>query len=168
MDNRLWMHQHFDMIEVLVHPESIVHSMVNFVDGSVIAQLGVPDMRGAIGFAFNYPERLHLPVEHLMLDKVGSLHFVTVDRKKFPALDLAYSAIDRGPLFGAVLNAAKEIALDKFINGDIKFLDMIKLVRRVLDTNEISHLEDHSAKNFDDILEVDLMTRQITQMTKLN
>ena len=155
-------------IEVLVHPESILHSMVNFCDGSIIAQLAVPDMRGAIGFAYNYPRRLPLPVEHLKLEKIGSLNFESVDKKKFPALDIAYNSIERGALFGAIINAAKEIALDKFILGEIKFLDITLLVQKVLESKEIVGLENKNACKFDDILYADLLTRDIARIMKLS
>ena len=85
-------------IEVVVHPESIVHSMVRFNDGSVIAQLGTPDMKGAISYALNHPERLLSPIERLDLTKIGTLNFEEVNLNKFPALDLAYSSLKRGAL----------------------------------------------------------------------
>ena len=155
-------------IEVLVHPESIVHSMVSFKDGSVIAQLGVPDMRGAIGYAFNYPKRLPLPIKQLELDQIGSLHFEAVNRKKFPALDLAYNCIERGHLFGVVLNAAKEVALDKFIAREIKFFEITSLVTKVLESKEVIDFEGRNADKFEDIRSVDLLTRDIARALTFN
>ena len=155
-------------IEVLVHPESIVHSMVSFRDGSVIAQLGVPDMRAAIGYAFNYPYRRPLPVEKLDLTKIKSLSFEKVNNKKFPALDLAFSALNSGDLFGAIMNASKEIALDKFIAGEIGFLEITELVRRVLDTNEIQDLRNKKLENYDDVFVADSVSRKISKNMKLN
>ncbi|MDG2473855.1 MAG: 1-deoxy-D-xylulose-5-phosphate reductoisomerase [Paracoccaceae bacterium] len=157
-----------DDIEVLVHPESILHSMVNFCDGSVIAQLSVPDMQGAIGYALNYPKRCALPIKRLALDQIGSLTFEAVDQEKFPALKLAYLSLQRGALFGAVLNAAKEIALDKFIDGEIKFLDITSLVEAVLDSKEILSLEGKDADTFEDIVQADLLSRDIARTIRLN
>lgn len=157
-----------DNIEVLVHPESIVHSMVQYNDGSVIAQLGTPDMRGAIGYSLNYPDRRMLPIDNLDLAKIGSLNFEEVNHTKFPALQLAYSSVRRGPLFGAVLNAAKEIALDKFISGEIKFLEITALVQAALDSKDISELEGKSADNIDDVTYANSLTRRITNSISLN
>jgi 1-deoxy-D-xylulose-5-phosphate reductoisomerase len=157
-----------DDIEVLVHPESIVHSMVQYKDGSVIAQLGIPDMRGAIGYSLNYPRRRSLPVDNLDLAKIGSLNFAKVDHVKFPALKLAYDSVSRGPLFGAVLNAAKEIALDKFISGEIKFLQITALVQAVLDSNDIVELEGNDAKNLDSVIHADLLARRICEGINLS
>ena len=157
-----------DDIEVLVHPESIVHSMVQYKDGSIIAQLGSPDMRGAIGYSLNHPRRLPLPVDNLDLATIGSLNFAKVDSVKFPALKLAYDSVSRGPLFGAVLNAAKEIALDKFISGEIKFLQMTALVRAVLDSNEIVELEGNDAKDLDSVTYADLLARRICEGINLS
>ena len=152
-----------DNIEVLVHPESIVHSMVSFNDGSVIAHLGVPDMKGAIGYAFNYPDRYPLPIKQLELEQIGTLNFEAVDRGKFPALDLAYNCIKRGPLFGVVLNAAKEVALDKFIAGEIEFLDITSMVQKVLDSTEVKDFEGKSASNLEDIRFADLLARDVAR-----
>ena len=157
-----------DDIEVLVHPESIVHSMVQYKDGSIIAQLGNPDMRGAIGYSLNHPRRRPLPVDSLDLATIGSLNFAKVDHVKFPALKLAYDSVSRGPLFGAVLNAAKEIALDKFISGEIKFLQMTELVQAVLDSNEILELEGNDAKDLDSVIHADFLARRICKGINLS
>ena len=148
-------------IEVLVHPESIVHSLVSFKDGSVIAQLGVPDMKSAIGYALNYPNRRSLPVDTLDLTEIKSLNFEKVDKKKFPALDLAFTVLDNGDLFGAVLNAAKEVALEKFIRGEIKFLEITNLVQRVLEANQIQELRDRKLTAYDDVFFADELSREI-------
>ncbi len=155
-------------IEVLVHPESIVHSMVSFIDGSVIAQLGVPDMRGAIGYALNYPGRQSLPVDALDLAKIRSLNFEKVNEQSFPALHLAYEALSSGDLFGAILNAAKEIALDKFIAGNISFLEITELVRRVLHSNDVQYLRNKPLNGFEDVLSSDNLSRDIAKSIKLN
>lgn len=157
-----------EQIEVIVHPESIVHSMVQYTDGSVIAQLGNPDMKGAIGYSLNYPDRRSLPVKKLDLARVGSLTFEDVDHIRFPALNLAYSAVRRGPLFGTVLNAAKEVALDKFIAGEIQFLEICTLVREAFDSKYILELDGCSADSVDSIMHADFLTRRVTKGIKLN
>jgi 1-deoxy-D-xylulose-5-phosphate reductoisomerase len=122
-----------DAIEVLVHPQSIVHSMVGFRDGSILAQMGPSDMRGAIGYALNWPERRPLPVERLDFAALGRLDFAKADPERFPALRLAAHVLALGGLAGAVFNAAKEAALDAFLAGAIGFLDMAVLVEHVLE-----------------------------------
>ena len=122
-----------DQIAVLLHPQSVVHSLVEFVDGAVLAHLGPSDMREAIGYALNWPERRTLPVERLDLAKLGRLDFAPADEGRFPALRLAGEVLVLGGLAGAVFNAAKEAALDAFIAGRIGFLDMAILVEHVLE-----------------------------------
>lgn len=122
-----------DQVEVVVHPQSVIHSMVGFCDGSIMAQLGPSDMRGAIGFALNWPERAALPVERLDFAALGRLDFAPADPERFPALRLAREAMALGGLAGAVFNAAKEAALDAFLAGRIGFLDMAGLVEHVME-----------------------------------
>lgn len=122
-----------DMIEVLVHRESLIHAMVGFNDGALMAHVGPPDMRHAIGYALHWPERRHLPVERLDLAKIGSLTFEAPDDARYPALGIAKRVMEEGGLSGAVFNAAKERALDGFIAGDIGFLDMSRVVSATLD-----------------------------------
>jgi 1-deoxy-D-xylulose-5-phosphate reductoisomerase len=122
-----------DQIDVLVHPQSIVHSMVEFRDGAILAQLGVSDMRAVIGYALNWPERQPLPVGRLDLASVGRLDFAAADEQRFPALRLARQVLAMGGLSGAVFNAAKEVALDAFLMRAIGFLDMAMLVEHVLE-----------------------------------
>lgn len=119
-------------IEVLVHPESLVHALVGFRDGALMAHVGPPDMRHAIGYALNWPERRTLPVARLDLAQVGCLTFETPDIGRFPALRLAREVMERGGLAGAVFNAAKERALDGFLAGRIGFLQMADTVEEVL------------------------------------
>jgi len=119
-------------IEVLVHPESLVHALVGFRDGALMAHVGPPDMRHAIGYALNWPERRTLPVARLDLAQVGRLTFETPDTGRFPALRLAREVMERGGLAGAVFNAAKERALDGFLAGRIGFLQMADTVEDVL------------------------------------
>ncbi len=121
-----------DRIDAVIHPESLVHALVGFVDGGVIAHLGSPDMRHAIGHALNWPARLPLPVARLDLARIGSLSFAPLDETRWPAIRLAREAMEAGGLAGAVLNGAKERALDAFLAGRIGFLDMARVVGDVL------------------------------------
>ena len=123
-----------EAIEVVVHPQSIVHSMVGFRDGSIMAHLGPSDMRGPIGFALNWPARRRLPLDRLDFATLGRLDFLPSDPVRFPALRLAREVLHMGGLSGAVFNAAKEAALDAFLVRAIGFLDMAVLVEHVLET----------------------------------
>ena len=122
-----------DQIEVVIHPQSIIHSMVGYCDGAVIAQLGAPDMRTAIGYALAYPARPRIDVERLDFASLSRLDFEAPDHERFPALRLARAALQRGGQQGAVLNAAEETALDAFIDSRIGFLDMAEVVEEVMD-----------------------------------
>ncbi|SEO28138.1 1-deoxy-D-xylulose 5-phosphate reductoisomerase [Salinihabitans flavidus] len=121
-----------DQIEVLVHPESLVHALVGFTDGALMAHVGSSDMRHAIGYALHWPERRALPVERLDLARVGQLNFRAPDEARYPALRLAREVMAAGGLTGAVFNAAKERALDGFLDGRIGFLQMAEVVEEVL------------------------------------
>jgi 1-deoxy-D-xylulose-5-phosphate reductoisomerase len=122
-----------DQIEVVVHPESVVHSMVEFVDGSVVAQLSPPDMRLPIQLALTYPDRVAGPCPTLDLARPWSLHFEPPDRETFPALDLGFEVMRRAGTAGAALNAANEAAVARFLSGQIGFLDIPRACRAVLD-----------------------------------
>lgn len=122
-----------DQIEVIVHPQSIVHSMVGYTDGSVLAQLGCPDMRTAIGYALTYPERPKLNVERLDFAKLARLDFEAPDEVRFPALRLARTALERGGVQSAVMNAAEETAFHAFCEGRIGFLNMADIAEQVMD-----------------------------------
>jgi len=125
-----------DRIDVLVHPQSIVHSMVEFVDGSVIAQLGVTDMRLPIQYAFSYPERWDAPVPRLDLARAGRLDFESPDTTRFPCLALAFRAL-RGPEgLSIVLNAANEIAVSAFLEGRLGFTAIADVIRHSMDAYE--------------------------------
>jgi len=119
-------------IEVLVHPESMVHALVGFCDGALMAHVGPPDMRHAIGYALHWPQRQPLPVARLDLAAIGQLSFRAPDLARYPALRLAGEVMQAGGLAGAVFNGAKERALDGFIAGHIGFLEMAVLVEKVL------------------------------------
>ncbi len=122
-----------DQIEVIVHPQSIIHSMVGYTDGSVLAQLGAPDMRTAIGYALTYPNRPILNVERLDFAKLARLDFEAPDEVRFPALRLARNALERGGVQGAVMNAAEEIAFEAFCKGRIGFLAMADVAEAVME-----------------------------------
>ena len=121
-----------DQIEAVVHPESLIHALVGFNDGALMAHLGPPDMRHAIGYALHWPDRDHVPVDRLDLAQIGSLNFRKADADRYPALRLARDVMETGGLSGAAFNAAKEAALDAFIAEEIGFLDMARVVDGVL------------------------------------
>ncbi|WP_066709651.1 1-deoxy-D-xylulose-5-phosphate reductoisomerase [Celeribacter ethanolicus] len=148
-----------DQIEVLVHPGSYVHALVGFRDGALMAHLGAPDMRHAIGYALHWPERRDLPVERLDLAKVGQLRFEAPDEIRFPALRLAREVMATGGLAGTVFNAAKEAALDLFIARKIGFPDMARLVERVLTEMSAGVSLRVNALSLETILEADKEAR---------
>ena len=125
-----------EKIDVVVHPESIIHSMVEYADGSVIAQMGHPDMREAIQFAFSYPERLPLNNKKLNFAELGSLSFSTPDMDKFPALTLAYEALKKGGNMPCIMNAANEAAVAAFLQEKIGFYDITDIVSRCMQSVE--------------------------------
>ena len=122
-----------EQIEVVIHPQSIIHALIGFCDGGLMAHVGPPDMRHAIGYALNWPTRRDLPVEALDLATIGRLDFAAPDPARYPALGLAWQVMAAGGLTGAVFNAAKERALDHFIAGHIGFMAMADLVQSALD-----------------------------------
>src|SRR5690606_37287977 len=119
-------------IEVLHRPESIVHSLVEFADSSVLAQLGLPDMRGPIQYALCYPERKPSPMEPLDLTRIGALHFRPADFARYPCLGMAYEAGRTGGTAPAVFNAANEVAVARFLRGEIPFLAIEDIIEKVL------------------------------------
>ena len=121
-----------DQIETIIHPESLIHALVGFNDGGIMAHVGPHDMRHAIGFALNWPNRAALPVERLDLAAIGSLNFKAPEDARYPALRIAQDVMEEGGLTGAVFTAAKEHALDAFIAGDIGFMDMAPVVAETL------------------------------------
>ncbi|MBX5001905.1 1-deoxy-D-xylulose-5-phosphate reductoisomerase [Rhizobium lentis] len=145
-----------EQIEVIFHPQSIIHSMVGYSDGSVLAQLGAPDMRTAIGYALSYPRRPNLPVERLDFAKLARLDFEAPDEVRFPALRLARLAMTRGGVQGAVLNGAKEMALEAFIEGRLSFLAMAEVTEKVMD--DLAGLP--PAAGMDDVFGADRQARQ--------
>ena len=149
-----------DQIEVLVHPESIVHAIVGFNDGAMMAHMGAPDMRHAIGYALNWPDRRGLPVERLDLARIGTLNFRAPDMRRYPALRLATEVMATGGLAGAAFNAAKERALDGFIDGHIGFMDMAVVVERVLDMLSSDTGLNNVDITLDNVLNMDQIARQ--------
>ena len=122
-----------DKIEVVIHPESIIHSMIEYADGSVIAQMGHPDMREAIQFAFSYPFRLPLNNRKLNFAELGGLSFFAPDAEKFPALGLAYESLEKGGNMACIMNAANEAAVAAFLQDRIGFYDITSVVRECMD-----------------------------------
>jgi 1-deoxy-D-xylulose-5-phosphate reductoisomerase len=130
-------HHLFDMpaerIDILIHPQSIVHSMVEYVDGSIMAQLSTTDMKFPIQYALLFPERVVAPFARLDLAKIRTLDFFPVDIHRFPAVELAYSALRAGGSMPAVLNAANEIAVERFLAGELPFVSIVDIVSKVLE-----------------------------------
>jgi 1-deoxy-D-xylulose-5-phosphate reductoisomerase len=118
-----------DEIDIVVHPQSVVHSMIELVDGSIIAQMGVTDMRHAIQYALTYPDRYPAELPPLDLTTLSKLEFFALDTEKFPCVTLAYEALRRGGTMPAVLNAANEVAVAAFLDERIKFGDIPRLIR---------------------------------------
>jgi 1-deoxy-D-xylulose-5-phosphate reductoisomerase len=143
-----------DRIEVLVHPQSIVHSLVEFVDGSVVAQLGIPDMRVPISYALSYPERLETGLSRLNLAECSNLSFLKPDISRFPALQTAYEACRAGGCLPAVLNAANEVAVAAFLAGKLKFPEIAKVVAETM--ARLDYMED---TDIDTILKADHLAR---------
>ena len=145
-----------DAIQVVVHPQSIIHSLVQYVDGSVLAQLGNPDMRTPIAYALAYPERIEAGAEPLDLLKVATLDFVAPDFIRFPGLALAYQALRAGGTAPAVLNAANEIAVAAFLNKQLSFLAIPRLIENVL-----ADLPVTAVNTLEDVLSADAAARVV-------
>jgi 1-deoxy-D-xylulose-5-phosphate reductoisomerase len=143
-----------ERIDVLIHPQSIIHSMVEFCDGQVIAQLGVPDMRGPIGYALSYPERLPDVMPRLDLARIGSLTFQDADREAFPCLGLAYQALRGADDAPAVLNGANEVSVAAFLDERIGFTDIADINRRTMETES-----GRSLSTLEDVMDADARAR---------
>lgn len=150
----------YDSIEVLVHPQSVVHSMVEFKDGSWLAHMGVPDMRIPIQYALTYPERAATPANRLDLTALQGLHFEKPDISRFPALELAYEAGREGGTMPAVLNAANEVAVQYFLNGQLKFTGIAGVVEAVMSRHQRQNI--HS---IDDVMHADVFARELAAAT---
>ena len=149
-----------DKIEVLVHPESMIHALVGFHDGALMAHVGPPDMRHAIGYALHWPDRRALPVERLDLAAIGSLTFRAPDTDRWPALRLAREVMARGGLAGAVFNAAKETALDGFIAGHLNFTAMAEVVELVLTQMDAAGGHIDASMTLDNVAAADHLARK--------
>ena len=150
---------HPNQIEVIIHPESLIHALVGFTDGALMAHVGPPDMRHAIGYALHWPERRHLPVKRLDLAEIGAMTFKAPDPARYPALDLARRVMAQGGLMGAVFNAAKERALDGFIAGQIGFLQMAQVVETGMDKMSSCDGLQNATVTLDSVLDIDRLTR---------
>jgi 1-deoxy-D-xylulose-5-phosphate reductoisomerase len=144
-----------NQVDVAVHPQSIVHSMVEFIDGSVLAQLGLTDMRIPIQYALTFPERWPCPLPALDIHRLSKLEFLEPDRNKFPCLDLAYRALQRGGTAPAVLNAANEVAVETFLSDIIGFGDIPEIIGAVLDAHQ-----PEEASTLNSVLNADMWARQ--------
>ncbi len=151
-----------ERIDILVHPQSVIHSMVEYVDGSTLAQLGSPDMRIPIAFALAYPERMATPAERLDLGRIGRLDFEAPDLDRFPALRLARGALEAGGAMPIILNAANEIAVVAFLEGRIGFLDIARLVEEAM-----TQAAAPAPRSIADVVDIDATTRHsVAQMMR--
>ncbi|MGB4827565.1 MAG: 1-deoxy-D-xylulose-5-phosphate reductoisomerase, partial [Paracoccaceae bacterium] len=148
-----------DRIEVIIHPESIIHSMVGFSDGAIMAHMGSPDMRHPIGYALNWPARAPLPVARLDLAQMATLTFRAPDLARYPALRLAAEVMRIHGLAGAAFNAAKEVALDLFLDGRIGFMDMAGVVEDTLNRLSADPSLGNAAQTLEDVLAMDHLAR---------
>ena len=146
-------------IEVVIHPESIIHSLVEFCDGSVIAQMGLPDMKVPIQFALTYPDRENGNVKSLDLAELGTLNFQKPDMDKFPALRLGYEVVEKGGTMGATFNAANEVAVQEFLDNKIKFTDIANTVEHVMKKHNFI-----SEPTLHDIMDADEYARKETKI----
>ena len=144
-----------NQIEVLIHPQSIIHSMVEFRDGSVLSQMGIPDMRIPIAYALSYPERLDLVMQRLDLARTGMLTFENPDIKKFPCLSYAYDAMKTGGSMPAVMNSSNEVAVAAFLHGRIGFLDIERIVGDTMSGHTVK-----GVNNIEDVLMADSWARE--------
>lgn len=146
-------------VEVIIHPESLIHSMVGYRDGAIMAHMGAPDMRHSIGYALHWPDRAELPVARLDLAQVAQLTFRAPDLTRYPALRLAREVMDRRGLAGAAFNAAKEVALDHFLAGGIGFMEMSGVVEATLDALDADIGSANLPQALEDVLAMDHLAR---------
>ncbi len=144
-----------EKIIVRIHPQSVVHSLVEYIDGSIIGQMGVADMRIPISYALSFPERMNLHLDPLDLSKAGPLTFAMPDPERFPCLQLAYQSMEVGETLPAVLNAANEVAVHGFLEESIKFTDIPLLIQRVMEEHEVK-----TVRTVEDILKADQWARE--------
>jgi 1-deoxy-D-xylulose-5-phosphate reductoisomerase len=144
----------------VVHPESLIHALVGFRDGAIMAHVGPPDMRHAIGYALNWPERAELPVARLDLAQIGQLNFRRACETRWPALRIAREVMEAGGLSGAAFNAAKEAALDAFLARQIRFTQMAEVVETVLDRLSRDECLGNAGLSLENVQKVDHLARQ--------
>ncbi|MDP1522818.1 MAG: 1-deoxy-D-xylulose-5-phosphate reductoisomerase, partial [Methylotenera sp.] len=147
-----------EQIDVVVHPQSVIHSMVEYIDGSVLAQLGNPDMRTPIAYGLGYPERLTSGVSSLDLLTVGRLDFCPPDLERFPCLRIAYDALNMGGTAPAILNAANEVAVEAFLAEKIGFMDIPHIIENVLTASSIGQVE-----SIEQLVAIDVQARRIAK-----
>jgi len=147
-------------IDIIIHPQSIIHSMVEYVDGSILAQLGSPDMRTPIAYALAWPERMAVPVERLDFAKVANLSFFAPDPKRFAALRLARAALETGGKAPNILNASNEIAVEAFLSDKIRFVDIPKIVEETLEDMSRTTVLSKASLTISDVLAVDNQARR--------
>jgi 1-deoxy-D-xylulose-5-phosphate reductoisomerase len=147
-----------DQLKVLIHPQSIIHCLVNLIDGSVLAQMSQPDMCTPIAYALAWPNRMQAPVKKLDLAAIGQLEFSTPDTQRFPALRIAREALVAGKSAATVLNAANEIAVHRFLKGEIGFLDIVRVIETTLDKTEHTSLA-----TLEDVLACDAAARKTAE-----
>lgn len=156
-----------DRLTPLIHPESVIHALVGFQDGAFMAHMGAPDMRHAIGFALHYPQRLNLPVERMNLAEIAQLNFRKACETRYPALRLARVVMEKGGLWGAAFNAAKETAMDRFITREIGFLDMAVVVEKTLEQmDKHGHFPAASKPDLDQVTH-SLITRSLISHSQI-
>ncbi|TFG74631.1 MAG: 1-deoxy-D-xylulose-5-phosphate reductoisomerase, partial [Thermodesulfobacteriales bacterium] len=145
-------------ISVWIHPQSIVHSMVEYIDGSVISQMGKPDMRIPIAFAISYPDRISLNCNTVSPESFGKLSFQDVDFEQFPSLSLAFDALREGGTMPSVMNGANEVAVSAFLSGQMKFTGIVSTVKKVMEVHKTQ-----PANTLDAVLQSDLWARNTAQ-----
>jgi 1-deoxy-D-xylulose-5-phosphate reductoisomerase len=146
-----------DQLDIIIHPESIIHSMVSYIDGSVLAQLGTPDMRTPISYTLGWPHRMNTPSKKLDLTEIGQLIFIRPDEVKFPSINIAREVLQKGGSAPTILNASNEIAVEAFLEGRIGFLDITKVVEKTLNTIEV-----HQMTCLTDVQEIDENARIVS------
>ena len=152
-----------EQIKIVIHPESVVHSMVEYMDGSIIAQLGIPDMKTPISYALSYPHHLNTRLPSLELEKIGTLTFETPDMERFRCLSLALDALKTGESMPTVLNRANEIAVEAFLNNRIGFLDIPILIEKTMAAHNVFPILE-----IEDVLEADRWAENYTNIELTN
>ena len=147
-----------DVIEIVIHPQSVIHSMVSYNDGSVIAQMGNPDMRTPIAYGLGFPERIKAGVQPLDLTKIGRLDFEPLDIKRFPCVEIAYQAMRTGGTAPAIMNAANEVAVAAFLSERISFTSIPSVIQDTLE-----RLKSNAVSCLEDVFEADVRARSIAE-----